>query len=72
VARLTGHAGQSRLLLTLPHAAGDQIKSMIANIRAGLSDVLASTPQLPISDRWTAIVRNNVGRILATKSKISA
>ncbi len=28
VARLTEHAGQSRLLLTLTHAAGDQIKAM--------------------------------------------
>jgi hypothetical protein len=35
VARLTQHAGQSRLLLTLAHAAGDQIKAMIANIRKG-------------------------------------
>ncbi|MDP3280471.1 MAG: hypothetical protein Q8M57_05400 [Nitrosomonas sp.] len=36
IARLTQHAGQSRLLLTLTHAAGDHIKSMIANIRKGL------------------------------------
>ena len=33
VARLTQHAGQSRLLVTLTHAAGDQIKDMIAAIR---------------------------------------
>ena len=31
VARLTEHAGQSRLLLTLTHAAGDHIKAMVAN-----------------------------------------
>lgn len=70
VARLTRHAGQSRLLLTLTHAAGDQIKSMIANIRAGLSHVLASTPQSPKSERWPALVRYIVGRILSTKPKI--
>jgi hypothetical protein len=42
IARLTQHAGQSRLLLTLSHAAGDQIKTMITNIRAGLDHVLAN------------------------------
>ncbi len=71
VARLTRHAGQSRLLLTLTHAAEDQIKSMITNIRAGLSHVLASTPQLPKSDRWPALVRYIVARILSAKPKNS-
>jgi hypothetical protein len=42
VARLTSHADQSRLLLTLTYAAGDQIKSMITYIRAGLDHVRAS------------------------------
>jgi hypothetical protein len=51
VARLTRHAGQSRLLLTLTNAAGDQIKSMIANIHASLSHVMENAPQLPKSDR---------------------
>ncbi len=46
VARLTQHAGQSRLLLTLTHAAGDQIKAMIANVRRGLDTILATAPQL--------------------------
>lgn len=67
VARLTRHAGQSRLLLTLTHAAGDQIQSMIANIRVGLSHVLASAPQLPKPDRWPALVRYIVSKILAAK-----
>lgn len=67
VARLTRHSGQSRLLLTLTHAAGDQIKSMIAHVRAGLSHVLASKPQLPKSERWPALVRYIVGRILSAK-----
>jgi hypothetical protein len=67
VARLTRHAGQSRLLLTLTHAAGDQIKSMIANIRAGLAYVLANTPQLPKPNRWPALVRYIVSKILSAK-----
>ena len=51
VARLTQHAGQSRLLLTLSHAAGDQIKTMIANIRKGgyvLSEAAGGKPQAVI------------------------
>ena len=67
VARLTQHAGQSRLLLTLSHAAGDQIKAMIANIRKGLDHVLASAPQLPKPDRWPALVRYIVSKILSAK-----
>jgi hypothetical protein len=67
VARLTQHAGQSRLLLTLSHAAGDRIKEMIANIRAGLDHVLATAPQLPTIDRWRALVRYIVSKILATR-----
>jgi hypothetical protein len=69
VARLTEHAGQSRLLLTLTHAAGDQIKAMIANIRKGLDHVLASAPQLPKADRWRALVRYIVNRIILAKPK---
>lgn len=69
VARLTQHAGQSRLLLTLTHAAGDQIKSMIANIRKGLDHALASAPQLPKAERWRALVRYIVNKIIAAKPK---
>jgi len=69
VARLTQHAGQSRLLLTLSHAARDQIKAMIANIRKGLDHVLASAPQLPKAGRWPALVRYIVSKILAAKPK---
>jgi len=69
VARLTQHAGQSRLLLTLTHAAGDQIKAMIANIRKGLDTVLASAPQLTKPDRWKALVRYIIAKIIAAKPK---
>jgi Transposase DDE domain group 1 len=68
VGRLTHHAGQSRLLLTLTHAASDQIKSMIANIRAGLQHILAAAPQLPKPFRWKALVAYIVAKILAAKS----
>lgn len=69
VARLTEHAGQSRLLLTLTHAAGDQIKVMITNIRKGLDHVLASAPQLPKANRWQALVRYIVNNILPSKPR---
>jgi Transposase DDE domain group 1 len=69
VARLTAHAGQSRLLLTLSHAAGDRIKAMIANIRKGLDHVLANAPQLPKADRWPALVRYIVDKIIAARPK---
>ncbi|MBP8283011.1 MAG: hypothetical protein WCF05_00595 [Chromatiaceae bacterium] len=41
VARLTRHAGQSRLLL-LAQVAGAWIKERMAHIRAGLKQVLAT------------------------------
>jgi hypothetical protein len=71
VARLTEHAGQSRLLLTLTHAAGDQIKAMIANIRRGLDHALASAPQLPKTIRWQALLRYIVNTIAPSKPKNS-
>ena len=69
VARLTQHAGQSRLLLTLTHAAGDQIKAMIANIRKGLDTVIATAPQLTKPERWKALVRYIIEKIIAAKPK---
>jgi hypothetical protein len=69
VARLTEHAGQSRLLLTLSHAAGDQIKAMIANVRKGLDHVLASAPQLPKAGRWPALVRYIVDKIIHARAE---
>ena len=71
VARLTEHAGQSRILLTLTHAAGDLIKSMVTNVRKGLDTILATAPQLTKRERWAALVRYIVERILAAKPKKS-
>jgi hypothetical protein len=67
IARLTQHAGQSRLLLTLTHAAGDQIKTMITNVRAGLDTILATAPQLAKPDRWKALVRYIIEKIVGAK-----
>lgn len=69
VARLTEHAGQSRLLLTLMHGAGEQIKAMIAAVRVGLEHVRATAPQLPTLHRWIALVRYIVEKIIAAKPK---
>ena len=63
VARLTQHAGQSRLLLTLTHAAGDLIKSMVANVRKGLDTILATAPQLTKRELWMALVRYIVEKL---------
>ena len=70
VARLTEHAGQSRLLLTLTHAAGDQIKAMVANVRKGLNTILTSAPQLKKTERWPALVRYIIDKILAAKPNL--
>lgn len=66
---MTRHAGQNRLLLSLTHVAEDRIKAMTVNIRKGHDHVLASAPQLPKPDRWPALVRYIVEKILAAKSK---
>lgn len=69
VARLTRHAGQSRLLLTLTHEAGDQVKTMISCIRKGLDFILANAPQLPKIERWPTLVRYIIDKIFATRPK---
>jgi hypothetical protein len=69
IARLTHHAGQSRLLVTITRVAGEQIKSMIANIREGLDHILQAAPPLQKRERWKALVRYIVAKIIATKSK---
>lgn len=70
IARLTHHAGQSRLLVTITHAAGDQVKSMVANIRKGLDHIMQTAPQLPKLDRWKSLLRYIVAKIIAAKSQV--
>jgi uncharacterized protein YegP (UPF0339 family) len=72
IARMTQHAGQSHLLLTITHAASAQVKAMIANVRKGLDSVRATAPQLTKPERWAALVRYIVGQIIAAKEKILA
>ena len=72
VARLTQHAGQSRLLITLTHAAGDRIKAMIASGRKAFETIKANAPQLTKPDRWIALVRYIIERILAAKPRKEA
>ena len=69
VVRLTEQAGQSRLLLTLTHASGDLIKSMVANVRKGLDTIIATAPQLAKPERWMALVHYIVEKIISTKPK---
>ena len=67
IARLTHHAGQARLLVTLTHASGDLIKAMTANVRKGLDSILATAPQLRNTDRWPALVRYILARLFDAK-----
>ena len=67
IARLTQHTGQSPLLLTSTHAAGDEIKSLVANFRKGLDTILTTlttAPQLTKPERWKALVRYIVTKMI--------
>jgi len=44
VVRLSEHAGQPRLLLTVVHGASDKIKQLIGAVRAGLDYIRATAP----------------------------
>ena len=46
VGRMTSHAGQSKILLTVMHESVDQIKQLVANVRSGIRHISASAPQL--------------------------
>ena len=70
VGRMTRHAaGQKKILLTIAHEAAVQIKRLIVNVRAGLSHVRETAPQLDKPQRWFALVRYIVERILACQPK---
>ena len=57
-------------MLTLTHAAGDQIKAMVANVRKGLNAILTSAPQLKKAERWPTLVRYIIDKILAAKPNL--
>ena len=69
VGRLTSHGGQKKILLSVTHEAAAQIKRLIVNVRAGLSHVRATAPQLDKPQRWFALVRYIVEQILACQPK---
>ena len=69
VGRLTNHGGQSKILLTVMHESVAQIKRLVANVRAGIQYLSSKAPQLSKSDRWVAMVRFIVDRILAAQPK---
>ncbi len=66
--KMTQHSGQTRVLLTVTHAAAAQVKALVANVRAGLQHVLATAPQLPSAQRWKALVGYIVEKILAVST----
>ena len=72
VGRLTSHGGQKKILLTITHEAAAQIKRLIANVRAGLSHVRDTAPQLDKPQRWFALVRYIVEQILAYQPKTNS
>jgi hypothetical protein len=69
VARLTQHAGQCRLLITLTHAASDRIKTLIVNVRKGLRFISTTAPQLPKAERWIALVRYIIEQFLISRPR---
>jgi len=42
---------------------------MVTNIRKGLNTILATAPQLTQPERWVALVRYIVAKIIATKTE---
>jgi hypothetical protein len=69
VGRMTSHAGQKNILLTITHEAATQIKALVRNVRHGLRLIQDTAPQLTKPERWFALVRYIVGRILACAPK---
>lgn len=69
VGKLTDHAGQKRILLSITHEAAGKVKSLVSNVRAGLMHILATAAQLTADARWRALVRYIVDKILAAKLK---
>ncbi len=69
VGRMTSHAGQKKILLTITHEAATQIKALVTNVRHGLRLIQETAPQLSKPQRWFALVRYIVERILACAPK---
>jgi len=65
VGKVTEHAGQKRLLLSITHAAASHVKALVANVQAGLELIRSTTPQFTDSARWQALVRFISNKIMA-------
>lgn len=65
VGRITEHAGQTRVLLSITHAAADKVKALVSNVRAGLAHIRTIAPQLSLELKWRELVRYIVAKILA-------
>ena len=62
-------ADRKKILLTIAHDAATQIKALVANVRHGLQLIQATAPQLTKPQKWFALVRYIVERILACAPK---
>ena len=69
VGRMTSHAGQKRILLTITHEAANQIKALVRNVRDGIKLIQGAAPQLTKAERWFALVRYIVERIFSCAPK---
>jgi len=65
VGRLSTHGRVNKIVLALTHEAADQIKTMIANVRAGIEQIRGTAPQLEGAQRWFALARYITEKILA-------
>jgi len=67
VGYMTEHAGKTRVLLSVTHAAVTKVKAFVANVRAGLEHIRTTTPQLSSALRWRELVHYIVDKILTAK-----
>lgn len=72
VGKMTEHGGQTRILLSVTHAAAGHVKALVMNVRAGLQHILTTAPQLPSALRWQALVSYIVEKIIAANATKSA
>lgn len=63
VGRAVKYAGQCTLYLTAMHAAGKSVIALVSNIRLALAHVKVIAEQLPMVDRWQALLNYIVSKI---------
>lgn len=65
VGKISEHAGQKTLLLSITHAATARVKTMIGHIQAGLEHIRTTAPQFSSSERWKALTHYIIKKIIA-------